>query len=119
MDLKLSDIRKMQQELREKHLNSWGALTPDRGMEHLLWGIGEIGEVIDIVKKRGAEEVMENPETRRHFIEEVCDVVMYLDDMLSCYKVSVEEYSEIHARKHAYNMKRDYAEQNAHLFDGK
>ena len=42
---------------------------------------------------------------------------MYLCDVMLCYGISAEEYSELHARKHARNMKRNYVEENRHMFD--
>lgn len=119
MDLRISDLMKMQTELQNKHLDDWGGTPPSAGRGQLLWGIGEIGEVIDIIKKRGDDEIMNNPETRRHFVEEMADVMMYLTDVMLCYNISAEEYSEIHARKHARNMKRDWDTEIAHMFDGK
>lgn len=116
MDLRISDLLAMQRELQQLH-PEWGGTPPERGSDQLLWGIGEIGEVIDIIKKRGNDEIMNCPETRRHFVEELADVQMYLADVMLCYGVTAEEYSEIHARKHARNMKRDYADENSHLFD--
>ena len=119
MDLKISDLLGMQRELQDRHLDDWGGTPPERARDQLLWGIGEIGEVIDIIKKRGDDEIMHNPETRRHLIEELADVQMYLADVMLCYGITAEEYSDVHARKHARNMKRDYVEENRHLFDGK
>ena len=118
MNLRISDLLKMQTELQDSH-PQWGGTPPSAARNQLLWGIGEIGEVIDIIKKRGDDEIMNNPETRRHFIEEMADVEMYLMDVLLCYGITAEEYSDVHARKHARNMKRDYAEENSHLFDNK
>lgn len=118
MDLRISDLLAMQRELQQLH-PEWGGTPPERGSDQLLWGIGEIGEVIDIIKKRGDDEIMHNPETRRHLIEELADVQMYLADVMLCYGITAEEYSDVHARKHARNMKRDYVEENRHLFDGK
>ena len=119
MDLRISDLLAMQRELQDRHLDDWGGTPPERARDQLLWGIGEIGEVIDIIKKRGDDEIMHNPETRRHLIEELADVQMYLADVMLCYGITAEEYSDVHARKHARNMKRDYVEENRHLFDGK
>lgn len=119
MDLRISDLLAMQRELQDRHLDDWGGTPPERARDQLLWGIGEIGEVIDIIKKRGDDEIMHNPETRSHLIEELADVQMYLADVMLCYGITAEEYSDVHARKHARNMKRDYVEENRHLFDGK
>lgn len=119
MDLRISDLQKMQTELQNKHLDDWGGTPPSAARSQLLWGIGEIGEVIDIIKKRGDDEIMNNPETRHHFVEEMADVMMYLTDVMLCYNISADEYSEVHARKHARNMKRDWDTEIAHMFDGK
>lgn len=119
MDLKISDLLGMQRELQDKYEAKWGGTPPERGALQLLWGIGEIGEVIDVIKKRGDDEIMNNPETRAHFVEELSDVWMYLCDVMLCYGISAEEYSEVHARKHARNMKRNYVEENRHMFDQK
>lgn len=118
MDLRISDLLAMQTELQRLH-PEWGGTPPSRGRDQLLWGIGEIGEVIDIIKKRGEDEIMNNSETRRHFIEEMADVMMYLTDVMLCYGITAEEYSDVHARKHAKNMKRDYVDENRHMFDNK
>jgi len=55
MDLRISDLQKMQTELQDSHPH-WGGVHPERGRHQLLWGICEIGEVIDIIKKRGEDE---------------------------------------------------------------
>ena len=89
----------------------------EKGANQLLWGVGEIGEVIDIIKKRGADEIMRDPVTRAHFVEEMSDVFMYLCDVMLCYGITAGEYSETHAQKHAHNMKRDYVSENRRLFD--
>lgn len=118
MDLRISDMQAIQHELQAIH-PEWGGIHPGRAREQLLWGVCELGEVIDIVKKRGDDKIMNDPETRRHFIEEMADVMMYMTDVMLCYDISPEEYSEIHARKHARNMKRDYKAERVHLFDDK
>ena len=46
--------------------------------------VGEIGEVIDIVKKNGSQPVVENAELRAHFVEELADVLMYYNEILLC-----------------------------------
>ena len=117
MDLRISEMLDMQRELQELHRGDWGGVYPKKARDQLLWGIGEIGEGIDVIKKRGDDEIMNNPETRAHFVEELSDVWMYLCDVMLCYGISAEEYSELHARKHARNMKRNYVEENRHMFD--
>ena len=47
-------------------------------MHLLLWMMDEAGEVGDVIRKQGLEE----PEVRRHFVEEMCNVMMYFDELL-------------------------------------
>lgn len=118
MDLRFSDLIQMQRELQALH-PEWGGTPPERAQDQLLWAVGEMGEVIDVFKKRGLEEILTQPDIRRHLIEEMSDVIMYLVDMMLCLDISAEEYSEVHFLKHEKNMKRNYREENAHMFDGK
>jgi len=96
----------MQQELRAKYHAQWGELTPQRGRELLLWTMVESGEVADIIKKQGDDAIMSDVDTRAHFLEEVCDVLMYLTDTLLCYDITAEELTEAYLKKHEFNMHR-------------
>ena len=49
----INEMLSMQKELQEKYKNKWEAISPEAGKHKLLWMIGEIGEVIDIIKKNG------------------------------------------------------------------
>lgn len=49
---------------------------------------------------------MKHPETRRHFIEEMCDTLMYFNDILLCYGITPEELEQVYLEKHEKNMKR-------------
>lgn len=68
--------------------------------------IGEIGEVIDIIKKHGGEKASQDTELRKQLIEELVDVLMYYNDILLCYGVSSEELRETYINKYQKNMKR-------------
>lgn len=100
------EMQAMQRELREKYHAQWGELTPERGRELLLWAIAEGGEVADIIKKEGDAAIMEDASTRAHFAEEICDVLMYLTDLLLCYNITPEELAEAYRKKHQFNMNR-------------
>lgn len=104
--LNLSDMQQIQRELQEKYKAKWGGLSPDVARDQLLWMLIEAGEVADIIKKQGDRAILEEPETRAHFIEEICDVLMYLTDVLLCYDITPEEVTEIYLRKHKKNMER-------------
>ena len=116
MDLKISDMLNMQKELQLVH-PEWGGTPPERAQDQLLWAIGEMGEVIDIFKKRGVQRIMEEPLTRTHLVEELTDVQMYLMDIMLCLGITPEEYSRAHFEKHERNMKRNYRRENEHMFD--
>ena len=53
----ISEMQDMQKKLQDKYKNIWEPICADTGKNKLLWMIGEIGEVIDIVKKHGGEVV--------------------------------------------------------------
>lgn len=43
---------------------------------------------------------------RTHFIEEMVDVMMYYNDILLCYNISIDELKTVYLKKHQKNMKR-------------
>ena len=48
----------------------------------MLWMVGEIGEVIDVIKKNGDHKACEEgAEKRSHLVEELADVLMYYNDV--------------------------------------
>lgn len=100
------EMQAIQKELQEKYFDKWGGLYPKKGRDSLLWMIIEAGEVADIIKKLGDDRIMEDPETRQHFIEEMCDVMMYFNDVMLCYSITPQELTEVYKAKHERNMKR-------------
>ena len=106
MDLRISDLLAMQRELQDRHLDDWGGTPPERARDQLLWGIGEIGEVIDIVKKNGGERAASDPALRAHLVEELADVLMYYNDVLLCYGISPDELKAAYTAKFEKNMTR-------------
>ena len=102
----ISEMLAMQKELQEKYKDKWEKICPDAGKHKLLWMIGEIGEVIDIVKKNGDAKAIEDNDCRKHLIEEMIDVLMYYNDVLLCYGISEEELKEAYTTKFEKNMKR-------------
>jgi NTP pyrophosphatase (non-canonical NTP hydrolase) len=100
------EMQAIQEELQEKYMDKWGGLSPDKGREQLLWMMIEAGEVADIIKKDGDKKIIEDEKVRNHFIEEICDVFMYLNDVLLCYSITTEEIEKEYMEKHHNNMKR-------------
>ena len=61
--------------------------------------IGEIGEVVDIIKKNGEIKSLEDGDLRKHLVEEMADVLMYYNDVLLSYGISDEELKEAYISK--------------------
>lgn len=105
-DIGFEEMQQIQRELQEKYKDKWQGISPAVARDKLLWMMIEAGEMADIIKKSGDAEIMGNEETRKHFIEEICDVMMYLNDVMLCYQISPDELREIYLKKHEKNMRR-------------
>ena len=99
-------MQEMQRSLQEKYKDKWEPICPEIGQNKLLWMVGEIGEVIDIVKKNGGRTASEDENIRPNLIEEMADVLMYFNDVMLCYGISEEELKEAYIKKFERNMKR-------------
>ncbi len=106
MALDFESMQAIQKELQEKYRDKWEPVDPQRGLNKLMWMIGEVGEAAQILKRKGHWNVMNTPEVRHDFVEELCDVMMYFNDVLLCYGITPEEFEEIYRAKHARNMTR-------------
>ena len=100
------EMQAIQKELQEKYKHKWSPLSPEIGKNKLLWLLIELGEDADDIKKSGDQKIMEDNEVRTHFIEELCDVLMYFNDVMLCYNVSIDELKEVYLQKHKKNMER-------------
>jgi phosphoglycolate phosphatase-like HAD superfamily hydrolase/NTP pyrophosphatase (non-canonical NTP hydrolase) len=107
LDLCISDMLEMQRELHAIH-PEWGNLDAAAGRNQLLWLMGELGEVIDVIKKNKAARLLEPGHVRDCLTEELSDVMMYLNDVLLCYGITPEEISCAYYKKHLHNLHRDY-----------
>ena len=105
-NLDLARALEMQRELQEHYRDLWGGLSPKNGRDQLLWMMIEAGEAADIIKKQGDEAILNDPAQRHHFVEELCDVMMYLGDVALCYGITPEELERVYLEKHARNMTR-------------
>ena len=105
-DFTVKDMLTMQQKLQEQYKEKWEKISPEAGRHKLLWMVGEIGEVIDIVKKKGDSKVVNDTDIREHFVEEMADVLMYYNEVLLCYGISDEELKDAYIKKFEINMKR-------------
>lgn len=106
IDFTINEMLTMQKELQEKYKDKWEVITPEAGKHKLLWMIGEIGEVIDIIKKNGDKKAAEDSTIRKALVEEMADVLMYYNDIMLCYEITAEEIKSIYIEKFETNMKR-------------
>ena len=106
VEFTIGEMQKMQKELQDKYKDKWEPICAEIGQNKLLWMIGEIGEVIDIVKKHGGKKASEDEEIRKDLIEEMADVLMYFNDVMMCYGITEEELREAYRTKFRRNMTR-------------
>lgn len=102
----INEMKEMQEKLQDKYKEKWEGISPEVGKNKLLWMIGEIGEVIDIVKKHGGLKVNNDIELRKELVEELADVLMYYNDVLLCYDISSDELKSAYVNKFKRNMNR-------------
>ena len=105
-DFSIGEMLEMQRALQEKYKDKWEKISPEVGKNKLLWMIGEVGEVIDIIKKHGDEAASQDVHLRAHLVEELADVLMYFNDVLLCYDISAEELKQSYVEKFNKNMHR-------------
>lgn len=105
-DFAIKEMLSMQQALQEKYKDKWETICPEAGKHKLLWMLGEVGEVIDIIKKNGGQKTIEDAAVRQHLVEEMADVLMYYNDVLLCYGIGEQELKEAYIAKFEKNMKR-------------
>lgn len=105
-DFGINEMKTMQRSLQIKYRDKWEAIEPETGKNKLLWMIGEIGEVIDIVKKNGGERSCKDSDLRKDLVEELSDVLMYFNDVLLCYGITAEELKESYTEKYKRNLNR-------------
>ena len=102
----MSEMQEMQKALQDKYKHKWEPICPEIGQNKLLWMIGEIGEVIDIVKKHSGTKVSSDEKLRKDLVEEMADVLMYYNDVMLCYGITAEELKQAYTEKFEKNMKR-------------
>ncbi len=105
-DFGINEMLDMQRSLLDRYRDIWPPLCPERGKDQLLWMIGEIGEVIDIIKKHSCEAVCRDDALRSHLVEELADVLMYYNDVLLCFGISADELKQSYISKFERNMQR-------------
>lgn len=102
----IGEMLEMQKTLQDRYKSIWEPIVPLMGKNKLLWMVGEIGEVAEIIKKNGEEKSLSDPKLRSELIEEMADVLMYYNDILLCYGISEEELKASYTAKFQRNMTR-------------
>ena len=105
-DISISQMLELSRKLWEQYKEFWTPREPEFGRDYVLYMIEEIGEAISIIKKKGEDDIMHNAQVRDHFVEELCDIVMFFSDVLNSYDISAEEFSKAYMKKMDYNMTR-------------
>ena len=106
MDFSMNEMQAMQKALQEQYKHKWEPICPETGKNKMLWMVGEIGEAAEIIKKNGHEKACADPAIRSALAEEWADVLMYYNDVMRCYGITVEELKKAYENKFARNMKR-------------
>lgn len=105
-DFGFNEMQSLQKQLQERYKDKWEPMSPETGKNMLLWLMIELGEAADIIKKDGNQKIIEDNNVRTHFIEEMADVMMYFNDVMLCYGISVDELKEVYRKKMQKNMDR-------------
>lgn len=107
-DITVSDMMDMQKRLFDKfgEKHNWLTYTPDQAKNHWLFMFGEAGEVVDDLKKKGEERLMQPGPEREHMVEEMADTMMFFTCTMLCMGVTPEEFSKAYIEKHNKNMNR-------------
>lgn len=74
-----------------KYKDQWEGSSPEVRKNKLLWLLGEIGEVIDIVKKHGGQAACAGSAKRDHLIEGLADGRMDYNAVLLCDGITADE----------------------------
>lgn len=118
-DLSISEMKQMQFDLYEENKEKWNDMDPQAANSHILYMVEEIGECISIIKKKGINSIMQNPEVRSRFLEEITDVQNYYVEVLNRLNITPEEFSNAYIEKHNVNMKRNYEKDNTKKYNKK
>ena len=77
--------------------------------------IAELGEAIQIIKKCGEGDIINDVKLRKEYITELADVLMYFSNSCICFDITPEELSEAFIKKHNKNMNRDFLQRTTKI----
>ena len=105
-DFGMNEMQEMQKHCRKNTNKNGNPSARQQDRINCFGWLGEVGEVIDIVKKNGAADAVEKEDLRKHLVEEMADVLMYYNDVMLCYGITAEELKAAYTEKFEKNMKR-------------
>ena len=106
-DFSINEMQKMQRSLQDKYKDRWEPICPETGQNKMLWMVGEIGEVIDIVKKHGAVNALTQEELRKDLVEEMADVQICLNTLQLYLDLSESDFNyAIDVKLERYNSRK-------------
>ena len=106
-DFSINEMQKMQRSLQDKYKDRWEPICPEIGQNKMLWMVGEIGEVIDIVKKHGAVNALTQEELRKDLVEEMADVQICLNTLQLYLDLSESDFNyAIDVKLERYNSRK-------------
>ena len=106
-DFSINEMQEMQQALQDKYKDRWEPICPETGQNKMLWMVGEIGEVIDIVKKHGAVNALTQEELRKDLVEEMADVQICLNTLQLYLDLSESDFNyAIDVKLERYNSRK-------------
>lgn len=106
--ISIKEMMSLSNKLFALHKKKWMKRTPESNIYWISWLVAEVGEVIDIIKKKGSKKIMHDMPTRQEMLEEIVDCYMYLADILIRYGYSAEDFSKAYREKMNYNVLRNY-----------
>lgn len=94
-------MQRIQKELQESCDAKRESNCPGIGQNELLWMMGEMAEVTEIIRDNGDIRIMQDVEVRKQFVEELYEVLMYVNEMMVYYDIAPQELQEVHVEKKA------------------
>ena len=74
----LEEILEMQRALQERYKHKWEPICPENGKNKMLWMIGEIGEVAEVLNKRAGRKFSEGEDLQTQLGTELADMLHYI-----------------------------------------
>lgn len=91
-DFGVNEMQEMQRKLQDKYKDKWEPIEPETGKNKLLWMIGEVGEVIDLIKKNGTQKALSDPLLRKALVEEMVNThsISFQFHHMNCFRTIAE-----------------------------